>query len=1632
MKHLLPALAAFMIALLGVFSHAYAQSEDEEKGRFTRFVEDTISTPDRRISIGSIDGVLSSDVRIDTITISDRQGVWLTIENAHLVWSRLALLRGRLDIDLLEAERIVISRPPLPTTTRNPAARPGFALPELPVEVSIGRLAVPEISIAAGVIGEDAARLGVDGSVSLESGKLASNVLIQRIDDKPGQLALTANFDNASRQLALDLRLEEPENGVVATLLGVPNRPAIAFTIAGSGPLDSFNADIALAAAGEPLVAGRATISAVTGGYRFVTDVSGRIGPLVPADYQDYVAGTSRLMVDALRADDGSVAVRSADLTSGVLSLFMNGVFAPDLFPTRIAVDGRLANPAGPVPIPGAGKADGARINVVFGGTTDTWTAVFDLNGLDTGELKAGRARIKANGVAENLADPAKRRLTFAVAGAIEALTAQNPDIQRALGDAFVLTARGAWSAGQPVDVEVAEIKNPNAAAAFRGRLEGWTLNGRYTLNAADVAPFAGLIGREIGGAVTLAAEGTAGLRTGALGLTIDADTVDLAIGNPPVDALLAGRTTLKGGAFRTTEGLRFDNLMVDNPALQARLNGTYDLDRADLGITAALLDVGKLTTRASGPLSLEAKLSGSGTRPAVVATLAADRLTLQGRTLTMGRAQFQGTLDGTAVDGALLLAGALDGVRIDGSARVATLADGTRRVDSLSFVAGGTSAKGSAVMLPGGLVTATIDVTSPDVAAVATLALLDASGALDANVVLEAKDGRQTAAVKASARDFRVEANRIGSATVDMTVDDVFGVPLAHGRFEAAGVLVGGLTLNSVRGTAAAKDNRSDFDIAADLAAGRLSAAGRLARAESGFDLTFDHFDLTLPPDLEAKLLAPVTVSLRGDSILIPGALLEIGEGRLTVRGEVADFIDLTASIDRLPLALGNAVLPDLALGGMISGSLTAKGPRDKLDATFDVSATGLTAAALTATGLQALDASAKGTYHNGIATFTANTAIGGGRVRAEGRAGTILDFVVRLTGLPASLANMASPGLGAAGTLDADLKVTGTPSDPAVDFKATGRELSAAVLRGVGISPLAVTASGRFEKNVVRLASAEATGGGVSLRGSGTVPIAGGAIDLALNGTAPLALANSVSPGLGAAGTVEADVTVAGTLADPIAEFNAAGRGVSAAALKNAGIQPLAVTAKGRFEKKVIRLTSAEATGGGLTLRASGAVPVTGEGLDIAVRGSLPLELANRPLAQRGAKLAGTATVDATVTGTVRAPRLGGTVSVEGASFVDPQTTTRLSPISLRLRLEGERAVIERFSAVTGRSGTLTATGTIGIVPGSGFPLDLALAFDRARFTDGRIVTATASGTLTAKGPATGNLVIAGAVTVERAEITVPERLPKTATLLDVQHRLPPRNVARTLERARLATEVRQSGAGWAGLTLNVTINAPRAVFVRGRGIDAELGGRVVVTGPISAIQPVGSLNLIRGRLDVIGQRITFTSGTVTLVGDLDPYIDLVATARANQITVTATVSGTATDPEIMLTSSPELPQDEILAQFLFGRSIVDLSPVQIARLAVAAAELTGGGGGTDLLGNLRKATGLDELDVVTDKEGGAAVQAGRYVSENVYLGVTAGSNGQSNVSVNLDLTDNLKARGEAGPSSGSKVGVFYEREY
>jgi translocation and assembly module TamB len=297
--------------------------------------------------------------------------------------------------------------------------------------------------------------------------------------------------------------------------------------------------------------------------------------------------------------------------------------------------------------------------------------------------------------------------------------------------------------------------------------------------------------------------------------------------------------------------------------------------------------------------------------------------------------------------------------------------------------------------------------------------------------------------------------------------------------------------------------------------------------------------------------------------------------------------------------------------------------------------------------------------------------------------------------------------------------------------------------------------------------------------------------------------------------------------------------------------------------------------------------------------------------------------------------------------------------------------------------------------------------------------------------KGGLVATPVLSGTVNLARTVISIPERLPSSLRELDVKHKNAPAAVRKQEEELRPQTAA--SGGGSGGLRLDLTINAPQRIFVQGRGLDAELGGSLRLTGPTSAPQAVGEFEMHRGRLVLLGRRLTFTRGILGFSGSLIPYLDMAAESRASDATVTVIVNGPANNPKFSFTSVPSLPEDEVLARLIFGRAMSNLSPLQIAQLADAASQLAGGGGTTSLLNSLRDKLGVDDLDIKTDDEGGTAVSIGKYLNDRTYLTIEKGDKaGSGKAAIDFDVGRGVKLRGEARDDGEAKGGIFYEKEY
>ncbi|WP_183904494.1 translocation/assembly module TamB domain-containing protein [Rhizobium sp. BK212] len=760
---------------------------------------------------------------------------------------------------------------------------------------------------------------------------------------------------------------------------------------------------------------------------------------------------------------------------------------------------------------------------------------------------------------------------------------------------------------------------------------------------------------------------------------------------------------------------------------------------------------------------------------------------------------------------------------------------------------------------------------------------------------------------------------------------------------------------------------------------------------------------------------------------------------GNIAISGTSVRNIDVKADLANLPAGLANGFVPGLAAEGTVSGTASASGALPKPAVDFKLDWKNAATAQTRSSGLSGLSAAASGKFANDRVDFDANLA-GKDGVLAKAKGGvTIAGTAIRdlsinadIPALPASIANAFVPDLGAEGTLSANAVTSGTPTNPIVDFKLDWKDAATSHTKAAGISRLALAATGKYAGDRLDFNAALTGSGGIALKATGNLAIEGTSIR-SLDVTAdtsnlPAGIANGFVPGLAAEGAVSATVKATGALSSPSVDFKVNWKNAATSQTKGAGLSPFSIDASGKLAGNKLTVETSLAGDAGMSLKGGGSVAITGNrAIDMRFNGNLPFAVLGAPLAQQGLVADGVATVNLQIGGTAAAPVINGTVSTNGAKLVDVRRNLAVNNLAATVTFNGSQAVISRLNGSLGSGGTISASGTIGIQPAGGFPADISIKLDKAVYVDGTLVVSTVNGTLGLRGPI-ANATLSGKLRLDKTSITVPEKLPTSLREIDIRHKNAPRAV---LAQLRDDGE-RKPGEKSSVMTLDLEIDAPSHIFVRGRGIDAELGGRVTIRGTAAAPVVTGGFTMRRGRLTILNRRLDFSDKSrITFAGDLTPALDMEATSTSGTTTLTVDVAGLATDPAITFSSSPQLPQDEVLAQLIFGQSMSKLSAVQIAQLADAVSQLAGNRS-TSLFEGLRNQLGVDDFDVSTDSKGQTSVSVGRYLNDRTYFELQQGGSAGAKAVINLDVGRGVKLRGGAGGNGEGEAGIVYEREY
>ncbi|MDR2612638.1 MAG: translocation/assembly module TamB, partial [Deltaproteobacteria bacterium] len=418
----------------------------------------------------------------------------------------------------------------------------------------------------------------------------------------------------------------------------------------------------------------------------------------------------------------------------------------------------------------------------------------------------------------------------------------------------------------------------------------------------------------------------------------------------------------------------------------------------------------------------------------------------------------------------------------------------------------------------------------------------------------------------------------------------------------------------------------------------------------------------------------------------------------------------------------------------------------------------------------------------------------------------------------------------------------------------------------------------------------------------------------------------------------------------------------------------------------------------------------------------------------------LTGSVEVDARLHGTLKRLQAGGSVYVANGTYEDRVAGISLTDISLEGRVSDNTNDISVLAeASDGNRGTVALEGKLR--------LDSAPALDaRAQLRHLAPLhrddfSLTASGLVRIAGPLTA-LRISSKALVESLEV-------------NIQSAGGGRSV-RTLD---IDTGVMTRSPG---PELDISVSIPRGAYVRGRGLDSEWAGDLHIGGTASMPLFSGNLKPVRGYFTFLSRDFQFSGGGISFRNNrrLNPGLDIELMRSVPDLTAYLRIRGTLSRPQIRFESQPPYPEDEVLSRVLFDKDTSELSRMEALQLANSLMEMTGLGPRiSNPLVTMRDALGLsvlrvgdtsgrrddrhlqgtgfrDNLDLGddddSDSEIASTLEAGKYISDNIYVGVEQNlADNTTGVRVDVELAPNVNLTSRS-TSTSSRVALGWKHDY
>ncbi|MBH5323324.1 translocation/assembly module TamB domain-containing protein [Aurantiacibacter sediminis] len=402
----------------------------------------------------------------------------------------------------------------------------------------------------------------------------------------------------------------------------------------------------------------------------------------------------------------------------------------------------------------------------------------------------------------------------------------------------------------------------------------------------------------------------------------------------------------------------------------------------------------------------------------------------------------------------------------------------------------------------------------------------------------------------------------------------------------------------------------------------------------------------------------------------------------------------------------------------------------------------------------------------------------------------------------------------------------------------------------------------------------------------------------------------------------------------------------------------------------------------------------------------------------------------VAANMRGTLGNPRIAGSLAGDDLRVRSPLTGTNVSDVTARGSFDGSRFNLTRFSGTASNGGTVSGSGFIdlsGITATRGPSMDIRLAAQNAEILDLANMGATVTGPMRIVSNGIGG-TIAGRLRANEARW----RLGATSEALAELPRVNITEINQPADIERVALDA----TPWRYL-INVT--APGGIMVDGLGLDSEWrSSGLRIRGTTDDPRVGGEVSIVprQGFYSFAGTRFEITRGNIDFDENvpIDPRIDLTAETEVTGLSVEVSVEGNASQPQITFSSTPALPEEELLARLLFGGSVTSLSATDALQLGAAVASLRGGSG-MGPINQLRDAIGLDRLRIVPADaalDRGTSIALGKNFGRRFYVEIITDGAGYSATNAEFRITNWLNLLATVSTVGRQSVAAEIRRDY